>query len=188
MEKAFTLIELLIIALIILLLSAVILPGYKLGQSQFALQRAAQKLAQEIRMAQEMAMSLKELPGGEVPPGGYGIYFNQYTLAGKINYDVYLYADLNGNERYSRGEEIKTIYKEDQKIFLEKEVKIKQVSVNGVSPDKISINFKPPDPTVRLRSGQGTDYQNLIIILALKSDETKTKIIKANRAGLIYVE
>jgi len=148
---------------IIILLSALVLPNYRTGESQLALQRSANKLAQDIRRAQEMAMSAKEFEG-VVPPGGYGINF-QTNLTSYI-----LFADLNNNKVFDSGEAIET-------LSLERGVKISNLS--PASP--ITISFTPPDPTVNINPS------NSLAIITL-SNNGQTKIIKVNKAGLIYVE
>jgi len=163
MQKAFTLIELLVVTGIIILLSALVLPNYRTGESQLALQRSANKLAQDIRRAQEMAMSAKEFEG-VVPPGGYGINF-QTNLTSYI-----LFADLNNNKVFDSGEAIET-------LSLERGVKISNLS--PTSP--LTISFTPPDPTVNINPS------NSLAIITL-SNNGQTKIIKVNKAGLIYVE
>ena len=135
-------------------------------------------------------MGAKEFrcPGSssQVPDGGYGIVFNKYTTQGKINYNIYIYADCSGNQRYEQGEEIETIYNESGMIYLEKEVKIKEVSLSGARPDKIEINFKPPDPEITFNGS--SDPSDITITLTLKDDENKTKVIKLNIAGLIDID
>jgi prepilin-type N-terminal cleavage/methylation domain-containing protein len=187
--RGFTLIELLVVCGIIVLLSAMVFLNYRGGEREFALLGATHKLAQDIRRTQEMAMSSKELLSGQIPPGGYGVVFEKYTEAGLTNYNIYIYADLNGNEKYTSGEEIETIYKKSDGIYLEKEVKIKEVRVGGSTFDKISINFKPPDPTIKIfESGGGTPYSLITITLAQEGDESKTKIITVNPVGLIDID
>lgn len=190
-QRSFTLIELFVVTSIIILLSGVVLANYRSGQGQLALQRSASKLAQDIRKAQEMAMSAKECSidkcGGSqpiIPQGGYGVFFDKYVSVGEANYDIYIYADTDGDEKKSLSDpNIETIYKESEGVYIEKEVKIKEVSVNAVVSDKISINFKPPDPTTSISGGNLAS-----ITLSLENDSTKTKSIKINKAGLIYVE
>jgi len=148
---------------IIILLSALVLPNYRTGESQLALQRSANKLAQDIRRAQGMAMSAKEFEG-VVPPGGYGINF-QTNLTSYI-----LFADLNNNKVFDSGEAIET-------LSLERGVKISNLS--PASP--LTISFTPPDPTVNINPS------NSLAIITL-SNNGQTKIIKVNKAGLIYVE
>lgn len=169
MNKAFTLVESLVTIFIIAILSLIVIPNYNSIRQQLALQRSAFKLSQDIRAVQEMAMSAKEL-GGEIPAGGYGIYLRQGDS------DYLLYADTspaNGNEIYSGGDDIIEI------INLEKGVKIEDVS-----PASMSINFKPPDTSVSISGGE----EEAVITISLESDPSRTRIIKVNKAGLIYVE
>jgi len=188
-HKGFTILELLVIIGIMGIMSAFFIPNYRQGGRQLALDRAAHELTRELRRAQEMAMSAKEHPVTGLVPPGYGIHFDR--ISGGGNYDIYLYADTNGsgNERYTAGEELEKINKDDEGIYLEREVKIKDV-VTGLSssPDKTSINFSPPDPITKVQNGVGDNYQVVTITLALKADETKTKVIMVNIVGLIDAE
>lgn len=171
MNKSFTLVELLVVTSIIILLSAIILPNYRGIERQFALQRSAHKLAQDIRRAGEMAMSTREFQE-EVPEGGYGIHL-------ELSWGNYykLYADKNGNEKFDGADgEVET-------INLEKGVYIK-----NILPSSLSINFRSPIPTVKIKTEAGQDSVNATITLSLESDSTKTKIIKVNAVGLIDVE
>jgi len=169
--KGFTLVELLVVTGIIVLLSAIILPNYQSIARQFALQRSAHKLAQDIRRVEEMAMSTKEFQG-EVPKGGYGICF-------KLSWGDYykIYADKNGNEKFDEEDG------EMETLNLERGIYIKDIS-----PSSLSINFKSPIPTVKIKTEAGQDSATAIITLSLKSDSTKIKIIKVNSIGLIDVE
>lgn len=180
--KGFTLIEILVVISIIALLSVLTLSQYKTGQRSLALQRSAHKLAQDIRRAQEMAMSARELPGGGLPSGGYGVCFDK--VAGPADYDIFIYADTTTpEERYDPGDQV------IENIVLEKEVKVKEVKIDSLSPNRLSVNFKPPDPKVKLRGGVGDPvaYDETRIIICLKTDENKTRTIRVNKAGLIYV-
>jgi prepilin-type N-terminal cleavage/methylation domain-containing protein len=174
MKNGFTLIELLTVLAIIFILTSISFPFYRTAQKQYILESAAQKLAQDIRRAQEMAISARvcEPCGNKVPPG-YGIYLQQ----GNTSY--FIYADTNpahGNEIYDGGDvKIETISFEG-KVFIK-----------NVNPSSLSINFKPPDPKIRI----GNSSQSLnetSITISLLNDTSKTKTIRVNKAGLIYVE
>ncbi|MDO8669067.1 MAG: type II secretion system protein, partial [Candidatus Buchananbacteria bacterium] len=60
MKKGFTLIELLVVVAVITALTAVVLPSFRSGDNQLALQRSASKLAQDLRRVQGMAVSAQE--------------------------------------------------------------------------------------------------------------------------------
>jgi len=174
--EGFTLIELLVVGGIILLLSVIIFPNYREGEKQFALQRSAHKLAQDLRRAQEMAMSARESQKRtppEVPPGGYGIHLT------KNGEDYTLYSD-GGNKKYGGTGDV-----DEEIINLEKGIYIKETVPSSAS---FSINFMPPDPEINIVDAAGTDKNNVTIILALKADPAKTKGITVNKAGLIAIE
>ena len=165
MKKAFTLVELLVVIGIIILLTALALPDYRTGERQFALQRSASKLAQDLRRAQEMAMSAKEPPtASETFKGAYGIKFQTNSS------DYILFADLDNDQIYDSGEEIET-------LPLEKKVKISNLS--PASP--LTISFTPPDPQININPSDSLATITL-------TNNGQTKIIKVNKAGLIYVE
>lgn len=190
----FTLVELLVSLFIIILLSGIILANYRAGGQQFALQRSANKLAQDIRRAQAMAMSAKEtnlggqVPTGQefVPKGGYGIYFDEGSPSSYV-----IFADCNENKKYE-GSGLAcgptgTEYTEHvETIELEREVQINDIQKEGGgSPDKIYITFIPPDPETHIVPPVGSEPSWCEIILGVNA---KTKTIKINKAGLIEVE
>jgi len=176
----FTLVELLVVAGVIVILTAIILPNYRSATSQFALERSAHKMSQDIRRVAEMAMSVKELPGGGLPAGGYGVFFN-------ISWDnkkYRLYADTQppgGNEFFTPGDTIV----EPPYIELEKGVVIQSINTPN---NRVGINFKPPAPTVKIKYNVTDEVGTVIITLALEADPTKTRTVKVNKAGLIDVE
>jgi len=168
MFKAFSLIELLVITSIILILTALILPNYRLGDKNLALQRSASKLSQDLRMAQEMAMSAKEVSGAV--PDGFGIYFD---ISSPFSY--ILFADKDNSHARNAGDaDLETISLESNII------------ISNLSPaSSFSVLFVPPDPTVWISGlSSGTAGR---ITLSIKNELTN-KIISANNAGLIYIE
>ncbi|TSC75974.1 MAG: hypothetical protein G01um101430_144 [Parcubacteria group bacterium Gr01-1014_30] len=167
-QKGFTLVELVVVTGIIIFLSAMLLVNWRPAAEEFALQRSAHKLAQDIRRASEMAMSAREFQGS-VPQGGYGFHvrFPSETES------YVLYADTNGNQRYDAADGIV------ETVYLEQEV-----IVHSVSKNNLSINFKPPNPTVSI-----TPISTVAdITLALKSDPTKIRSVIIHISGLIEIE
>jgi Tfp pilus assembly protein FimT len=158
---------------IIAVLTLIIVPNYGAGGSQLALSRSASKLSQDIRRAEEMAMSAKECSTCGGVPKGYGIYLTQ----GATTY--LLYADMVGNDdKYDAG----------QDVIIEPNISFeKNVQINLINPAPLSINFKTPDPTIKISNGV-SEVNETTITLGLQTDASKTKNIKVNKAGLIYVE
>jgi len=166
-QKGFTLIELLVATGIIVIISSIVLVDYRTGQKQFALERSAHKLAQDLRRAEEFSMSAKsyDCPGG-FRIKGYGINFT----AGN---DYYLLKARCEDEANPGSYEDRTV---ESQIDLEKGVKI--LSVNTAN-----VFFYPPEPEIDLGAA-GTAQ----IILCLKTDIAKTETITVNKVGLINVQ
>ncbi len=183
-HQGFTLIELLVVAAIISILSALMLTGHRPERSPLNLFRAANKLSQDIRTAQQLAISAQEFQTA-IPRGGYGIYLN---LANPRQY--VLFADCNANFSYNATgtatcanatpatpspEIVGSI------ISLERGVEISALS----PPSPLHITFTAPDPITRVNLSTTTAAT---ITLRLIADPLQTQTIIVNPAGLIRVE
>ena len=186
--KGFTLVELLVSIFIIILMSGIIFANYRVGGQQFALQRSANKLAQDIRRAQQMAMGASEFcPTPPCPPNptqtspGYGIILDKVWGIKKYR----LYADTNGNNEFFNPNDPLV----EDPIDLESGVIIKEISSPSTSYNSVSINFASPDPTVNIKFNVDPGGQpKTIITLALATDPNKTKTVEVNKAGLIEIK
>lgn len=176
--KSFTLVEILVVIAIILLLSSITFLDYRTSQHQLNLKRAANKLAQDLRRAQGMAMSaaLSEKTGGEVPEGGYGIQFEETNT-------YILFGDKNSNHSYDSGSDYWI-----EALETEKEVTIKSFRTSGGERNKITITFVSPDPQVFIKTPLGLEPKWAEITLALEQDPDITMTVYVNKAGLITVE
>lgn len=180
----FTLVELLVSIFIIILMSGIIFANYRGGRREFALQRSANKLAQDIRRAQEMAMSTKECPiavcGGppaETPPR-YGV---EFTIDSPDYY--VLFADRNDNGKFESGGTKPD--KKVEEITLEKGVKINQLVCGDSAKTSIWITFKSPDPKTEIK--HPGDCLTVATIQLINTDN-QTKTISVNTVGLIEIE
>jgi len=192
-KLGFTLLEITVVLAIIGLLAAIVLANYRGGEKQSALLRSTHRLAQDLRRAEEMAISSRKTSpefGEEVfPRGGYGIYFEINPQAPK-GYHIILFADCDREGDYddwgpyacaeatsgsgnSRDETIEA-------ITLEEGIKIKKLRVDSFPVDFLPITFTPPDPTVTIAGGN-----EATITLCLKDNENITRTITVNKAGLI---
>lgn len=173
-DKAFILIELIVVMGIIAILSGIVLINYRTGQEQLALQRATNKLASDIRRVQEMAMSARESNG--VPPR-YGVQFTT------TDPDYYiLFADLNDNGKYEPGDDdpIET-------TTFEQGVSIDQLFIGDSlsSTTKIWITFEPPDPIIEIRNPAATGF-SIAKVQLIGANQTKT--IEVNEVGRIEID
>jgi len=167
-NKGFTLVELLVVISIISLLSLLLLTNYRAGDAQLKLQRSSYKLAQDIRRAEEMAISAKDFQG--IIPGGYGIYFNLNQPSQYI-----LFADLNSNKQYNVAEAVE-ILKFENTVSLQTLVPI---SANN----SLTVIFSPPDPTINFSPDAASAS---ITIKTVGAAIQKT--IQINKVGLISVQ
>lgn len=182
MNKAFTLVETLVVIVIIVILSLIIIPNYNSTKQQLALQRSAFKLAQDIRIIQEMAISTEELPSG-FPPGGYGMYIHIDSEDPTPQNSYILFGDMNDNQKYGPGTDIQI----GETKFLEKGVKIK-----SLSKDQMNIVFMPPDPEVFVAGknpddAAWTNFDPGEIVLCLENDETKEITLYVHGTGLVDI-
>jgi len=176
-NKGFTLIELLVVAIIIGVLSAFVLANYPSYGREFALDRSANKLAQDIRRAQEKAVAMEEISGS--PPQGYGVYFNTSTHPSSYKLSAY----------EKEGSEWSATDTWEDTISLESKVKLKDLKVGGSSVSTSSIVFEPPDPTIWIIwSNNNSSSSSSTVILYLETEPSKTKSILVNSSGLITTE
>jgi len=163
----FTLIELVVVTSIIVLITALILPNYRAGDQQLSLQRAVHKLTQDLRRAQEMALSSQEFDNQT--PAGYGIYFDKNQPTKYI-----LFADIDGDGQY---------FNPDPEEMVEEITLEGQAIISDLSPETLStlnIVFVPPDPDVSFYPDADSAS------ITIKTEEEKT--VQINKAGLIYIE
>jgi len=183
-KLGFTLLEITVVIFIIGLLAAIVLANYRGGEKQSALLRSTHRLAQDLRRAEEMAISSKSFYNA-FPKGGYGIYFTE----GPNSY--ILFADCNNNKIYdggiyvcpdcTGGSCIENVQQEKiEELFLEEGIKIKNLQVDSFPVDFLPITFAPPDPTVTIAGGN-----EAAITLCLKDNESITRTVTVNIAGLI---
>lgn len=168
-KNAFTLIEVLTALAVISVLTGLILADYRSTQVQFSLERSADKLAQDLRRAEEMAISAKEIAGAPLTfRGGHGIFFQKDSQA------YIIFSDLDDDKDYDGpGENV-------EELNLEKNVIVsgllKETDPNLIT---LAVVFSPPDPAVNINEKAQITLKN--------TANNREKIIEINRAGLIRV-
>ena len=188
-QKGLMLSEVMIVIAISLILTLVVIVNHKEGQKKVILQRAAHKLAQDIRAAQEMAISGRECPGceGKIPTG-YGIELRT-ALGNRMIYK--LYADTGEPyEFYSEEDDIII-----EVIQLEKDVVVKDIIISFIgipsatNPSRVCLNFKPPDPIITIKSLSNQISRDIAhITLGFSSGSSDTKNVTINTVGLVEID
>lgn len=175
-DKGYTMIELVLVMAMIIIMLGIFFVNYKSGTQNLALQRAANKLMGDIRRAQTLA-------GVDLGCGShnYGINFDR-TSSKNTQYN--LFSDCNGNKSFNTSDTI-------EKVEIEKGVKICSITINSSSKSKTDLLFVPPDPFLLVdgtRRDNSASFTSLNIVICLESDDTQTKTISVNRAGMIFIQ
>ena len=180
-NKGFTLVEILLTMLIIAFFTGLTLVNYKSGGKHLALHRSANQLSQDLRKAEQKAMSTTKCAecGNIIPEGGYGIYLEVETGTGNGKKYILYADDAIVNKKYDNGSD----HKIGADILLETGVYIHDIKIDGSSVNFASINFLAPEPIINISDGVSGD--KVIITLALESDPAATATVEANIAGLI---
>lgn len=185
LKKGITLIEVIVVVFIIALFSAILISDFPKIQRQFALSRATYKLAQNFRRAQDMGLSGQFRDFSGKIPTGYGIYVD-LTAGETEKYIIYadIYDGNGGDQEYTSTQDqiIETIdFRSEEKGVVIKEIE-------GVFIQKVSINFKPPNPEISI-SDLLPDENRIGIVLGLSAyPQGQTRTVFVNKAGLIEIE
>lgn len=181
-NKGFTLIEITVAVAIITLLPAIIISNFPEIKMRFALSRAVHQFVQDIRDAQNMALSASS-EGGLGFIAGYGVYADLVSLGNK---KYIIYADSNeqgaANFQYDAADFIvKTVDLEAE----EPGIVIKEIK--KVLGDNLSVNFIPPNPNTAITQLE-EEEESAEVVFAVESDLEKTKTVFVNKSGLAEIK
>lgn len=195
-----SLVEIIIVISVVAALSSIMISDFPKIQRNFALTRAAYKLAQDLKIVQDFGMSgirVKDSQGNEITLKGYGVYVN---LNGSQATAYSLYADVidsdgNNDQKYvGDGATLCSDLADPRVDCIVDKVDItlnnQNLRIKGilnVSAAYTSINFSPPAPAVKIDNLNFGQYE-AGIILGLANDDSQTKTVIVNTAGLIKVE
>ena len=182
-SRGFTIIELLVVIAIITILPVIILSNFPQVKLQFALNRAAYTFAQDVRQAQDLALSsasYKDSFGINQRVAGYGVYIDISRLGDK---KYLLYADgMPGNNQYDVSDAVTRIIDistSEQGVILKE--------IRNIFGTKTSIDFASSSANVAI-SQLDKHSAAVEIIFALESDMAKTKSVLIHTSGLIEIK
>lgn len=169
--KGFTLIELLVSIFIITTMSSLFMVNYHNTNKRSQIGVIKQKLASDIRLAQNYSLGSKTYNGIITPSGGWGVHF---SLADPTHYIIFADKNLpNGNQAYDAGEAVET-----------RTLPV-GITINSLSPaNTVDIVFFPPDPVTYINASPTATAQ-----IRLKENvNNSTATISVNFFGLIDTE
>ncbi len=167
--RGFTIPELLISVFIIVLMTAIVLPNWRAGETTLALDRAAHKLSQDIRKATELAQRAQFYDCAVGSIKGYGVY-----MASGTSTSYTLYVECNDNETYD-GPAVDAVF---ETVTLENRIQL-------TSSSSFSIRFVPPVPTITIQPGGLTQAQ---VTLSVIGDPSRSKTITITTKGIIDID
>lgn len=168
----FTLIELSIGIFIVVMMTGLFIVNYHGVNKRSELGVIKQKLASDIRLAQNYSLGSKTYDGVNTPGGGWGVHF---SLSDPAHYIIF--ADKNapdGNRIYDTGEAVLT-------RALPAGISINSLARSSSLADPLDIVFFPPDPAVYIN---GLDNATAQIILKENANNS-TATVFVNFFGLI---
>lgn len=181
-QKGYTLIEMMVVFSIIGILMGTTLYNYSRQSNDEVLLFEAQKLAQFLRRAQNLALSPQS---SDVPPAnGFGVRVSKATNS------IFLFSDKGvlPNYIYDPAEKI-------EELVLDPRISVGFIQapawgVSATNQSIINILYIPPDPVLKIYTEPAFDTgaNNAEITLVLKSDITKERKIGLNLVGLVEVK
>ncbi len=163
--RGFTLEELLVSMFIIATMSTLFMVNYHNTNKRSELGVTKQKLASDIRLAQNYSLGSKTYDGANTPTGGWGVHFSMADLNRYI-----IFADKDGNHAYDLGEAAET-----------KNLPV-GITIDYLDPaNMVDIIFLPPDPVTYIN---GANNINAVITLR-ENINNSTSTVSVNFFGLI---
>jgi prepilin-type N-terminal cleavage/methylation domain-containing protein len=192
-----TLMELMVSAGIIAIMSTLYIANYRTYDSSGELARVAHELVNDIRLMQNYALGLKKYdPGTGVPemPTGWGIRMG--NRPDDEEYREYrLYADRDGYLKYRHSQDDGASIELYRLVKFPPNIRVQEFDVDGENDRYFYFIFSPPDPQIYIkRAGndgikflsEPTVYDQAVITL-LNESSGQTINIAVNRFGLIDI-
>lgn len=169
--SGFSIIELVVSVGIVAIMAGLFFANYRGGGIKTDLTGATQKLASDIRLAQNFSLGTK-IFNNVTPRGGWGIRINNDSN----NYIIF--ADNNRNYEYNEDNDEKY-----STIKMPANIVVSLIDVEGELVDFVDIVFLPPDPQIYIN----TERNKNVEITVRENVNQSTKQLEVNFLGLIDV-
>lgn len=172
----FTLIEALAVTAVIGIISSIMVVNWRKNEERYKLQRAAQEIVQNIRKAQDYALTGKKMywePWGTMEvPRYYGLHLEE----GEQTY--FIYGDMQGNTGYQNPEDIEETYTQIEN----------GIEIDSLSDDPLDLIFSIPDGFVGFNDPSA---DNAVIIIKRTGNtcpSTYCRTITIEKTGEITIQ
>lgn len=186
-KKGLSYVELTVVIFIMMMITTVTIANMNQQGRDGELFVLVQKVISDIRLAQGYALSAKELDG-DIPAGGWGIYFEEgrdhysvfadkATIADIANYVCLLDCSAVSEENYRD-------FDNPDDTSIDRIHLIRSSDGVEVATSKISIVFEPPDPTIHFCIEEGDcDYDSVSIVFV--NPQLDKREVTINFFGLV---
>lgn len=173
MKRGFTVIELLVVIFIVGIMSTILVVNWRKNEKTYLVRRTAQEIVQNIRKAQDLALTGKKIGTDDVPPY-YGVYFDKQSTTQYI-----VFGDRNGNGTYQP---------EGQDVNVETSTLNPGVEIYNLSTGtKLNVVFSVPDGFTTI-SGSVTQATISIRKVGATCPSSSCKNIIIKNTGQISIE
>lgn len=182
-DKGFTLMELVVVAGIFVIVSAVVLANNNRFGGMMSLQNLAYDIALSVRQAQVYGISVRRVGASEFK-AGYGMHFD---IADKTHYE--LFADLTGNSLFdaSAGENVPP-----SPYIIGRDFRIADLCVTSGGTETcsaggiqtIDILFRRPEPDAFIRSNSAPSLKDRARIVVESPRGDRLSIVIETTGGI----
>ena len=171
--QGFSLLEVLITAAIIGIVTAIVVVRYGAFNNSVLLKSQAYEMALDIREAQVFAVSVR--PGSGSFRDQYGMYFDESSPG-----EYVLFVDSNDNNMYDSGTDtVINRYLLDSRFF------ISDLTVDGSSQSSVSVVFRRPDFDAMINDDPANETLSTTI---QSTGSSETRLVTVTNVGQITVE
>ncbi len=186
-NRAFSVIELLVVVAIISLISGIVLYNHRIFSGGVALENLAYEIALTIRQAQFFGVNVRvaqTTSGGTTFEAPYGVYFDINNPSQFI-----FFADLDADGYYDSPGELVEAYN----ITPGRQIKNLCIEDSCASPvDELNITFKRPDPDAVIKTDKvpdcGDGCSSAQIYVGTTDGSLPDKVVNIGVTGQISIE
>lgn len=187
--RGFAAMEMVVVVGIITIISSIILVRFQVFSGGIHLQRASRETALLIRRAQNMALSVRKLPGAPDTLRSFGVRIDRTTTP----VTVILFGDISGNGRYDVSSDVvidaRVVDGVTTTALLDASVGIPEILCNASGADHcadtLDVTFLAPEARMDILGDAGSEQSAVLTFRAVGSAYAREVVVRAS--GQIFV-